>query len=52
MLLEKKDINWQDKKKLQDLMKQQQQLSEKIQQVKKENKENNSKNEEFRKSED
>jgi hypothetical protein len=51
-LLEKKDINWQDKKKLQELMKQQEQLSQKIQQVKKENKENNSKNEEFRKSDD
>lgn len=51
-LLEKKDINWQDKKKLQDLMKQQEQLSKQIEQVKKENKENNSKNEEFRKSDE
>jgi hypothetical protein len=51
-LLEKKDINWQDKKKLQDLMKQQEQLSKQIEQVKKENKENNSKNEEFKKSDD
>lgn len=51
-LLEKKELNWQDKKKVQDLMKQQQELSSKIEQFKKENKENNSKNEEFKKSDE
>lgn len=49
-LLEKKEIGWQEKKKIQDLLKQQQELSNKIEQIKQENKANNSKNEEFKKS--
>ncbi len=51
-ILEKKEITWQDKKKIQDLMNQQQQLEQQIEDLKKENKENNSKNEEFKKSDE
>lgn len=51
-ILEKKEITWQDKKKVQDLINQQQQLEQQIENLKKENKENNSKNEEFKKSDE
>jgi len=49
-LLEKKELNWQDKKKAQELIDKQQQLEQKIENLKKENELNNMKREEFRKS--
>ncbi|MEZ5172927.1 MAG: DUF4175 family protein [Bacteroidia bacterium] len=49
-LLEKKEIGWQEKKKLDELIRKQEQLGNQVENIKKENKENNSKNEEFRKS--
>ncbi len=51
-LLEKKEIGWQEKKKIQDLLKKQENLSSQIEDIKQENKKNNSKNEEFRKSDE
>jgi hypothetical protein len=51
-ILEKKEVSWQDKKKVQDLINQQQQIEQQIENLKKENKENNSKNEEFKKSDE
>ncbi len=51
-LLEKKEITWQDKKKVQDLMNQKQNIEKQIENLKKENKENNSQNEEFKKSDE
>ncbi|MFM2285705.1 MAG: hypothetical protein RLZZ543_1202 [Bacteroidota bacterium] len=51
-ILEKKEINWQDKKKVQDLINKQQQIEKQIEDLKKENQENNSRNEEFRKSDE
>ena len=39
-ILEKKEVSWQDKKKVQDLINQQQQIEQQIENLKKENKEN------------
>jgi hypothetical protein len=49
-ILEKKDISWQDKKKVKDLLEKQEALEKQIDEIKKENLQNNQQNEEFKKS--
>lgn len=49
-LLEKKELNWQDKKKAKELIDQQKQIEQQVEQIKKENQLNNQQQEEFKKS--
>jgi hypothetical protein len=49
-ILEKKDISWQDKKKVKDLLEKQDALEKQIEEIKKDNQLNNQQNEEFKKS--
>lgn len=49
-ILEKKEINWQDKKKVKELIEKQDNLKKQIEEIKKENLQNNQQNEEFKKS--
>jgi hypothetical protein len=51
-ILEKRDISWQDKKKLEDLLQQHKQMSKDVENLQKENQLNNTKNEEFKKSDE
>lgn len=49
-MLEKRDMSWQDKKKLEDLLEKHKQLNKDVEELKKENQQNNSQNEEYKKS--
>lgn len=51
-ILEKKEIGWQEKKRLEELLSKQNQLQQQIDELKKENQNNNTRNEEFRKSDE
>lgn len=47
-MLQKKELSWQDKQKIDDLLKRQKQMKENVENIKKQNKQNNQKNSEFK----
>jgi hypothetical protein len=50
-LLEKKELNWQDKKKLEDLLKQQEELRKQVEQIQQQNEQKNNQQNEFQQPE-